>query len=110
MKRIVITGMGTINPLGNDVSTTWTKIKAGESGIGPITRYDSSVTETKFAGEIKGFDPATRLGHKEARRMDRFTQIAVVSAMEALEQSGYVITPENTFDSGMLISAGFGST
>ncbi len=110
MKRIVITGMGTLNPLGNCVAESWARIKAGESGIGPITRYDASQTETKFAGEIKGFDPVARLGHKEARRMDRFTQIAVVAALEAINQSGYTVTPENTFDTGVLISAGFGST
>ncbi len=110
MQRIVITGMGTLNPLGNTVAETWAKAKAGKSGIGPITRYDSSATETKIAGEVKDFDAAARLGHKEARRMDRFSQLAVVSAMDAIAQSGYQVTPENTYDTGMLISAGFGST
>jgi 3-oxoacyl-[acyl-carrier-protein] synthase II len=110
MKRIVITGMGTLNPLGNTVDATWARAKAGQSGITRITRYDPALTETKIAGEVKGFDPAARLGHKEARRMDRFAQLAVVSAMDAIEQSGYRVTPENTFDTGMLVSAGFGST
>jgi 3-oxoacyl-[acyl-carrier-protein] synthase II len=110
MKRIVVTGTGTLNPLGNTTAETWARIKAGESGIGPITRYDASQTETKFAGEIKGFDPVAHLGHKEARRMDRFTQIAVVAAQEAITQAAYTVTPENTFDTGVLISAGFGST
>jgi 3-oxoacyl-[acyl-carrier-protein] synthase II len=110
MKRIVITGMGTLNPLGNTVDETWARAKAGQSGIGRITRYDPSLTETKIAGEVKGFDPAARLGHKEARRMDRFSQLAVVSAMDAIEQSGYKVTADNTFDTGMLVSAGFGST
>src|SRR5690349_10384981 len=110
MMRIVITGMGTLNPLGNTVDETWAKAKAGQSGITRITRYDPSQTDTKIAGEIKGFDPVARLGHKEARRMDRFSQLAVVSAMDAIEQSGYKVTADNTFDTGMLVSAGFGST
>ncbi len=110
MKRVVITGMGTVNSLGNTVAETWEKAKNGISGIGPITRYDPALTETKIAGEVRNFDPAQRLGHKEARRMDRFAQYAVISAMDALEQSGYEVTPDNTFDTGILISAGFGGT
>jgi 3-oxoacyl-[acyl-carrier-protein] synthase II len=110
MKRIVVTGMGTVNPLGHTVEETWAKIKAGMSGIGPITRYDPALTDTKIAGEIKDFNPAARLGHKEARRMDRFAQIVVVSALDAMAQSGYEVTPDNTFDTGILISAGFGGT
>ncbi len=110
MKRIVITGMGTLNPLGNTVDETWAKVRAGRSGIGRITRFDPSQTDTKIAGEVKGFDPAARLGHKEARRMDRFAQMAVVSALDAIEQSGYKVTADNMFDTGMLVSAGFGST
>jgi 3-oxoacyl-[acyl-carrier-protein] synthase II len=110
MKRIVVTGMGTVNPLGHTVEETWAKIKAGVSGIGPITRYDPALTDTKIAGEIKDFNPAARLGHKEARRMDRFAQIVVVSALDAMAQSGYEVTLDNTFDTGILISAGFGGT
>ncbi len=110
MKRIVVTGMGTVNPLGHTVEETWAKIKAGVSGIGPITRYDPALTDTKIAGEIKDFNPAARLGHKEARRMDRFAQIVVVSALDAMAQSGYEVTPDNTYDTGILISAGFGGT
>ncbi len=110
MKRIVITGMGTLNPLGNTVEETWAKAKAGKSGIGPLTRYDPSLTETRIAGEVREFDPSARFGHKEARRMDRFSQIAVASALDAVEQSGYKVTPENTFDTACLVSAGFGGT
>jgi 3-oxoacyl-[acyl-carrier-protein] synthase II len=110
MKRIVVTGMGTVNPLGHTIEETWAKIKAGVSGIGPITRYDPALTDTKIAGEIKDFNPAARLGHKEARRMDRFAQIVVVSALDAMAQSGYEVTPDNTYDTGILISAGFGGT
>jgi 3-oxoacyl-[acyl-carrier-protein] synthase II len=108
MKRIVITGMGMITPLGLNVGETWAKIIRGESGIGRITRFDTTDIETPIGGEVKDFDPVKHLGHKEARRMDRFSQFAIVSAMEALAQSGYQITPENAFDTAVVIGAGFG--
>lgn len=110
MKRIVITGMGTVGPLGLNVPETWENIKAGKSGIGLITRFDSSSLDTHIGGEVKDFDPAKWLGHKEARRMDRYSQFAIVAALEALEQADYQITPENSFDTGVLIGAGFGGS
>ncbi|MEP7288954.1 MAG: beta-ketoacyl-ACP synthase II [Chloroflexota bacterium] len=108
--RIVITGMGTLNPLGNTVDETWGNIKAGKSGIGRITRYDATLTETQIGGEIKNFDPAQCLGHKEARRMDRFAQWAVVCALDAVTQAQYRITPENTFDTAVMIGSGVGGS
>ncbi len=106
--RIVITGMGTVNPLGNNVEDTWAKIKAGISGIDCITRCDTTDLDTKIGGEVKGFDPVKIFGHKESRRMDRYAHLVVASALQAWEQSGNVVTPENQFDTCILISAGFG--
>ncbi len=106
--RIVVTGMGTINPLGQSVEETWAKIQAGESGIDCLTRVDVHDMDSKIGGEIKGFDPVARFGHREARRMDRYTQIAMAAALQAWEQSGNAITPDNEFDVGVLMSAGFG--
>lgn len=108
MTRIVITGMGTINALGHSVEETWANVKEGKSGIDLIQRMDTSLIDTKMGGEVKGFDPVAHFGHKEARRMDRFAQFALFASQEAIGQSGYKITPENTFDTGVLISAGFG--
>jgi 3-oxoacyl-[acyl-carrier-protein] synthase II len=110
MKRIVITGMGIISPLGHTVEETWGNVKAGRSGIGKITRFDTSELDTHIGGEVKEFDPSKWLGHKEARRMDRFAQYAIVASLEALAQSNYSITPDNTFDTGIIIGAGFGGT
>jgi 3-oxoacyl-[acyl-carrier-protein] synthase II len=109
-KRIVVTGMGTLNPTGNTVEESWANIKAGKSGIGPITRYDASKTETRIAGEVRGFNPLGRLTAKEMRRMDRFSQMAVICALDAIEQANFQVTKENAFDTGSLISAGFGGT
>src|SRR5579859_7668855 len=106
--RVVVTGMGTMNPLGQSVEETWAKVLAGESGIDCITRCDVHDMFSKIGGEIKGFDPVARFGHREARRMDRYAQIALASALDAWEQSGNKITPDNEFDVGVLMSAGFG--
>ena len=108
MRRVVITGLGVISPVGNDVNTTWSNLVAGKSGVGPISHFDASQFETRFAAEVKGFDPAALLGRKEARRMDRFTQLAVVAAQQALEDSGLPITPDNTLRIGVVIGSGVG--
>ena len=86
-RRVVVTGLGTISPVGNTVNQAWESLKAGRSGISLITRFDTSDLATKFAGEIKDFDANELIGRKEARRMDRFTQYAFVAVQEALEHS-----------------------
>lgn len=86
-RRVVITGFGTYNPLGNDLASTWEKIRQGQSGIGPITLFDASDYKTRFAGEVKNFDPAGLFGRKEARRLDRVTQFALAAANQALEMA-----------------------
>src|SRR5436189_4904743 len=85
--RVVITGLGVICPVGNDVQSSWTNLVNGVSGVGPITLFDSSDLKTHFAAEVKGFDPKAVFGAREARRMDRFTQFALNAAQQAVEHS-----------------------
>jgi 3-oxoacyl-[acyl-carrier-protein] synthase II len=85
--RVVVTGMGMVTPLGLDVPSTWAKLINGESGVDVITQYDPAITETKIAAEVKGFDPLQYIDRKEARHMDRFVQLAVVSAMQAIKHA-----------------------
>ena len=86
-RRVVVTGLGTYNPLGNDVETTWEKIRRGESGIAPITHFDTVDFKTQFAGEVKEFDPVALFGRKEARRLERISQLALAAANQALEDA-----------------------
>ncbi len=106
--RVVITGMGCLTPVGNDLKTTWENIKAGRSGIAPITLFDASNLETRFAGEVKGFDPKAHFEHKEARRLERFMQLAVVAAREALADAGLEINDQNTERVAVVIGSGIG--
>ncbi len=110
MKRVVITGMGLLAPTGNNVAENWENIKAGKSGIGIITRFDHAQLDTHIGGEVRNFDPVKFLGHKEARRMDRFAQFSIVASMEAAEQAKYMVTAENSFQTAVLIGAGFGGS
>jgi 3-oxoacyl-[acyl-carrier-protein] synthase II len=105
---IVVTGVGAVSPLGNDLPSTWAAIIAGQSGVAPITRFDTSGYETTFAAEVKGFDGAERLGRKDARRTDRYTHYAVAAALEALEASGLTIDESNAERVGVLIGSGMG--
>lgn len=107
-KRVVVTGLGVISPVGNDVQTTWQALVAGRSGVGPITHFDASKFETRFAAEVKGFDPAALFGRKDARRMDRFTQFAVAAAGQALADAGLQVTPENAPRIGCIFGSGVG--
>jgi 3-oxoacyl-[acyl-carrier-protein] synthase II len=107
-RRVVITGLGTVNPLGNNVSDTWAKAAAGKSGIAPITAFDPSNHKTKIAGEVKDFDPNALFGHREARRMDRVAQLALASAAQALEDAALVITDDNRERIGVVLGSGMG--
>ena len=78
-RRVVITGMGMVDPIGNTVAESWAAVKAGRCGIGPITRYDTSEMKVKLAGEVKDLDIGGLLGKREAKKMDRFTQLALVA-------------------------------
>ena len=107
-RRVVVTGMGCISPVGNDVKETWNAIVAGKSGAGMITHFDASRHKTRFAAEVKGFDPIPLFGPRETRKMDRFTQFASAVAMEALEQSGLKIDETNRDRVGVMIGTGIG--
>ena len=108
-RRVVITGMGAVTPIGNNVKELWEGVREGRCGIAPITSFDSSPQKVHLAGEVKGLDITSRIPKAEARKMARFTQLGVIAALEAFEQSG--ITPENTdYDRcGVLVSSGIGS-
>ena len=107
-EKVVITGRGTINALGHNFAQTWENIISGVSGVGPSTRFDASDFLVKSACEVKDFDPAEYLGTREARRMDRYEQFALVAAKEALASSGLEITEENAGRVGVIVSASIG--
>jgi len=107
-RRVVITGLGTINPTGNTVAESWDNIVNGRSGIGPITHFDTGNYLVKVAGEVKGFDPAQFMEAREARRRDRYQQFATAAAQEALKHSGLQITGENAPRVSVLISSSIG--
>lgn len=88
MKRVVITGMGILSPVGNTIDQFWSSLRSGTSGVGPITRFDTTGFATTYAAEIKDFDPSTRVDKKELRKMDRFAQYAVYTALDAWENAG----------------------
>jgi 3-oxoacyl-[acyl-carrier-protein] synthase II len=107
-KRVVVTGLGCVSPVGNNVPDTWSALIAGKSGAAPITHFDASRHKTKFAAEVKGFDGAAMFGTREARKMDRFTQFATAAALEALAQSGFKVDQSNRDRVGILIGTGIG--
>jgi 3-oxoacyl-[acyl-carrier-protein] synthase II len=107
-KRVVITGLGAITPLGHDVPSTWEALKAGRSGIRRITSFDPSDLATQFAGEVVDFDPLKYFDRREARRMDRVTQFAIVAADQALADSGLLNAPINKDRIGVVVSSAVG--
>ncbi|MBU2511459.1 beta-ketoacyl-ACP synthase II [bacterium] len=107
-KRVVVTGIGTINPLGNDVKTTWESISQGRSGISTITRFDASGFPTQIAGEVKNFEPLDYIHKKEIKKMDMFIQYAIAACQEALNHSNLEITEELGPDVGVCIGVGIG--
>ena len=106
--RVFVTGAGVISPLGNRVEELWTRLTAGESGAGPITRFDTTNYETKFACEVRDFSFEGVLDRKEAKRMDRFVQYAVVASDEALKNSGLDLATIDLDRAGVLIGSGIG--
>ncbi len=107
-RRVVVTGMGIICPTGNSVEEAWRNAALGKTGIGPITRFDTSQLENHFGGEVKNFDPDTFLGRREARRTDRVTQLALYAAEQAMHDSGLVISRENEYRVGVAVGTGIG--
>ena len=108
MRRVVITGMGTVNPLANNLEATWDAVKQGKCGIGPITHFDPSDLKVKLAGEVKDFDAAEVLGPKEARRMDVYCQYACAAAKEAMADAALDMEKENADRIGCIVSSGIG--
>lgn len=107
-RRVVVTGLGTVNPIGLSVPEYWQGLLAGKSGIGPITHFDTKDFKVKFAGEPKGFDPAGIVEPRELRRLDRFTQYAMVAAREALADSGLDLGKLDPFRGGVILGTGIG--
>ena len=107
-RRVVITGLGLISPLGIGVEASWNAAVAGKVGIGPITQFDASTYPVRIAGEVKDFDPADYIEAKEIKKMDRFIHFAMAASMMASEDSGLKITPENAERVGVFIGSGIG--
>lgn len=107
-RRVVVTGVGAVTPLGNDVETTWKGILAGKSGVGPLTRVNADEYPAKVAAEVKDFNPELFMEKKDARKMDRFTQFAVASAIMAVKDATLTINEENAHRVGVWIGSGIG--
>ena len=108
MKRVVITGLGLVSPVGNDVSTAWGNLSAGRTGIGPITRFDASDWPVFVAGEVKGFDPEPVLDRRSLKRLDAFTQYALVAAHQALTDAGLPTDDALGDRAGVYVGSGIG--
>ena len=107
-RRVVVTGMGIISPLGIGIEENWSAIINGKSGIGPITRFDTESFPVRFAGEVADFDAEQYMGHKEVKKMDRFIHFAVAASDYALKDSGYEITEKNAERVGVQVGVGLG--
>ena len=109
MNRVVVTGMGAITPIGNDVESFWNGLKEKKVGIGPITYFDTAEYKAKLAAQVKEFDPKQYMDPKAARRMETFSQYAVAAAKQALEDAGIDMTKEDPYRVGVCVSSGIGS-
>ena len=108
-RRVVVTGLGAITPVGNDVATTWRSLLDGVPGAAPITKFDASKFPVRFAAEVKGFDPLQYMDRKEAKRADQYTQYAVAAALQAMQDAGFAdgtgYDPDRT---GVILGSGIG--
>ena len=107
-RRVVVTGLGIVSPVGNSIAEAWESILAGRSGIGPVTRFDASAFSARIAGEVRNFDIGAYLSPKEARRMDRFIHYGMAAGIQAFRDAGLDITAENAERCGVNIGAGLG--
>ena len=107
-RRVVITGLGAVTPIGLTAGESWQAVKNGVCGIGPITHYDPAAQKVKLAAEVKGFDPESLLGRQESKRMGRFTQFAVAAAREALSDAGFSVEQADADRCGVILSSGIG--
>ena len=108
LKRVVVTGIGALTPLGNTAEETWENIKAGKSGAGPITHFDASQFKTQFACEVKGFNAADHIDRKEIRKMDLYTQYALAAAQMAIADSGMDLETVDKNEIGVVLGVGIG--
>lgn len=107
-KRVVVTGLGAVTPIGNSVAEYWEGLRSGRNGISPITHFDPSAHACRIAGEVKGFDPLDYLDRKDAKRMDRFSQLAVAASQQALADARFAINELNAEQVGVIIGTGIG--
>ncbi|HOX89807.1 MAG TPA: beta-ketoacyl-ACP synthase II [Burkholderiaceae bacterium] len=107
-RRVVITGLGVVSPVGNDVATAWDNLVAGRSGVGPITRFDASGFTTKIAAEVKNFDLSAYIPAKDARRMDTFIHYGIAASAQAMRDAGLEVREDNADRIGCVISSGIG--
>ena len=108
MRRVVVTGLGLVTPLSNDVEDFWERSLKAESGISDIDLIDTSEFKIKFGGQIKGWDPNGRLDHREAKRLDRFAQFAMFGGIEAIEDSGLDFNKVDSERAGCVLGSGIG--
>ena len=107
-RRVVVTGLGIVSPVGNDVAGAWASILAGRSGIAPVTRFDTVNFPTHFGGEIRELDLEPYMSTKDARRMDAFMQYGVVAGIQAMRDSGLTVTEANSDRIGIMMGSGMG--
>ncbi len=108
LKRVVVTGLGAVTPLGNSAPEFWENLVAGVSGAAPITNFEASKFKTRFACEVKGFDPNEYFDKKEVRKVDKYTQFAIAAAKEAVENSGLDLEKTDKDEVGVIMAAGIG--
>lgn len=108
MRRVVVTGLGAVTPIGNSVSEMWSSVEEGRCGIAPITLYDTTDRKVTLAAEVKDFNPEEKLDKKELRKMDRYTQFAMVAAKEAMEDAAFDLEAEDRSRFGVIVSSGIG--
>ncbi len=109
IKRVVVTGLGAVTPVGNDVPALWASLLAGRSGVARISTFDPSALNSQIAAEVKGFDPALYLNPKEIKRTERFSQFAVAASKQAVKDSGFDVSQGDPFRAGVIIGCGMGS-
>jgi len=109
MRRVVVTGLGVVTPVGNDVPTMWEALLAGRSGVGRTTSFDASAFDSQISAEVKGFDPAAYLSLKDIKRSERFVQLAIAASKQAVKDAGITVGGEDPFRYGVIIGSGMGS-
>src|ERR1700674_330918 len=105
-RRVVVTGMGAVTPVGLDVASTWDALVHGRSGIAPVQRFETADLDVRIGGEVKAFDPTTYMDRKEARRMDRFLHLGIVASQEAMRDADLKVCADQAQEIGVLVGSG----